>query len=456
MSQKYKSGYIVNNRYELISYIGSGTYGEVWKCKDKILDIVVAIKFYVSLDEKGRKEFIGEYKTAYGLHHPNLLTATYYDVWDDRPYLVMEYCENGASDKLVGNTDEQTIWRFIRDVAQGLSYLHNLSPNPIIHQDIKPENVLINSKNDFVISDFGISMNVRSTMRKQSGRSNETGGAIAYMGPERFSANPMPIKASDVWSLGASIYEMATGELPFCGMGGGMLKNGAEIPVLPQNWSPQLNNIVRACMAKEPWDRPLAHEIVELASSVLEGAIDRPSPIMVTTNDTSESTDSESTDSESTATPPHLPIIYVILGVVVIGLSLFFILRSGNSLEKEAVKNYPNYQALVEKCEKLTDIGDSSKYQSLIEAKKAYDSIISMENRYSGVNGDYCISSEFGTKLNDKLKKASRSWTETAYSQLYELEDEEGAIGFYKIALSLYDDPNNHIVELDEKIGDDI
>ena len=267
-----RQGERIKERYVLKEFKGSGSFGEVWLAYDEFLEIEVAIKLYISLDARGVEEFKTEYKTAYGLNHPNLLAATYFDVWQQRPFLVMKYCPNGSVGNIAGNTSERKIWQFIHDVAAGLAFLHEQEPEPIIHQDIKPDNILIDEKGRFLITDFGISKRVRSTMRKQSKRGAEA-GATAYMGPERFSKDPTPIMASDIWSLGASIYELATGELPFCGMGGGMQMNGAELPRLGSNWSNGLNFVMQSCLTKDPWRRPLAKQIVDYASIVLNEGI---------------------------------------------------------------------------------------------------------------------------------------------------------------------------------------
>lgn len=232
-------GTVVANRYTLKEYKGSGSFGEVWLAEDNELGLDVAIKLYISLDQKGQDEFKEEYKVAYGLSHENLLTAQYYSVWNHRPFLIMKYCSRGSASNLGGAASENEIWKFIHDVANGLKYLHAQEP-PIVHQDIKPENILIDEQNNFLITDFGISKKMRTTMRKQSKRSIES-GAIAYMGPERFLKDPMAVKASDIWSLGVSIYEMATNDLPFMGQGGGMLNAGAALPELDEKWSRNLN-----------------------------------------------------------------------------------------------------------------------------------------------------------------------------------------------------------------------
>lgn len=268
-----RQGEEINGRYVLKESIGRGTFGQVWLAHDRAKDEDVAIKFYVALDNKGREEFIQEYRIAAGLEHPNLLVTKDFGVWQDHPWLTMRFCDSGSAGDIVGKLrptlkDELTIWRFIHDVAEGLAYLHHVKPEPIVHQDIKPDNVLIASDGTFLITDFGISKRIRNTMSKQSTRALKA-GAPAYMGPERFSDNPEPVFASDVWSLGVSIYELAEGELPFSGMGGMMMNKGVEIPMLSSGWSENLNDIMRWCLEKETWDRARADQVAEIAKAVL-------------------------------------------------------------------------------------------------------------------------------------------------------------------------------------------
>ena len=265
----FKTGTSIKGRYILKEFKGSGSFGEVWQAHDEILDCDVAIKIYISLDPRGVEEFKSEYITTQGISHPNLLTTTYFDVWEQHPFLVMKYCAKGSSSKLAGNIDEYALWQFIHDVSAGLKFLHGL-PEPIIHQDIKPDNILVDDTDRYLITDFGISKKIRSTMRKQSKRAIGA-GATAYMGPERFDSDPTPVKASDIWSLGVSIYELATGELPFSGLGGGMLRNGAEIPSLDKKWSKEMNIVMQSCLAKETWDRPTAQQLEEYTDSIING-----------------------------------------------------------------------------------------------------------------------------------------------------------------------------------------
>jgi len=264
----------VNGRYILKQSKGRGTFGEVWLAYDRATDGEVAIKFYVTLDSKGREEFIQEFRIAAKLHHANLLATKDYGEWHGHPYLTMMYCENGSAANLIGTlnpgqTDELKIWHFIHDVAAGLAYLHSVKPDPIVHQDIKPDNILVDSDGSYLITDFGISKRIRNTMRRQSTRALKA-GAPAYMAPERFSEHPEPVLASDVWSLGVSIYELTEGELPFGGLGGNMMQNGAELPSLSPGWSKNLNDIMHWCLQKETWNRAKAYQVEKIAGTVLD------------------------------------------------------------------------------------------------------------------------------------------------------------------------------------------
>lgn len=273
---QYTEGYLLDNRYQLERFIGSGSFGEVWVATDKATDMEVATKIYVAMDESGLQDFKKEFQLTFELNHSNLLHSNYLGVnpEDRRPFLVMPFCPEGAVTKFAGSMTEEELWRFVRDVSSGLAYLHGLKP-AIIHQDIKPDNILIQKNGDFVISDFGISKQLRASLRK-SAMSLNSAGAISYMGPERFSKQFQAVKASDIWSLGASLYELATGELPFCGMGGSLQKKGADIPELPEEFSPDLNLVLQACLAKEPWNRPTAAQLFEFADRFIKG--ENPAP----------------------------------------------------------------------------------------------------------------------------------------------------------------------------------
>lgn len=313
---------IIKDRYQLLKFLGNGSFGEVWLVHDKFTDRDVALKIYLSLDPSGIDEFQHEYSNSVDIASPFLLTPDYFDVYNRRPFLVMKYCENGSSSKLAGNITEEQLWQFIHDVASGLSVLHSQS-DPIVHQDIKPDNILIDRQGHFLITDFGISKRLRATMRRQSKR-DVSSGAMPYMAPERFESNPKLTTASDIWSLGASIYELATGELPFSGFGGSMQRNGAEIPSLPTIYSTSLNNIMQSCLAVNKEDRPSANEICEAAKNRIYNV-----HIQNKTID-AEMSEPISTEKEEVSTSKSIPKIFVGIAIVA-AICIYFAYRLGSS-----------------------------------------------------------------------------------------------------------------------------
>lgn len=269
-----EEGALFADRYQLIKLLGRGGFSEVWLANDTKSGVDVALKVYApygGLDEHGNRLFSQEFSLVFNINQTNLLKPTYYDTYERSPYLILPYCGRGSALDLVGKTDEKTMIDILHDVASGLAYLHAQEP-PIIHQDIKPDNILINDHGDYVITDFGISTKIRSTLRQSAVSQEEhSGGTYAYMAPERFSKTPTPIRASDIWSLGAMCYELLDGNPPFDTMGGVMQKNGAEIPEIQANVSDTLKNIVYACVAMETWDRPTAETIVEWTNKLRAG-----------------------------------------------------------------------------------------------------------------------------------------------------------------------------------------
>ena len=261
---------IIQNRYRLLRKLGRGSFGEVWAAHDDVADVDVAVKVYVALDDKGIVEFREEFRNVSTLIHTNILRPEHYDVYGSRPFLVMPLCR-GSVEGQAGGMSEPELWHFIRDVSSGLAYLHG---HEILHRDIKPDNILINSDGDYVISDFGISTRMRSTMRRSSMRQNkdvDISGTIAYMAPEMFTKSPSAVKATDIWALGATLYELMTGELLFFGRGGVVQLNGAELPELPDSYSQDLRDTVTSCLNVDAWFRPTASELSEYAASKLKG-----------------------------------------------------------------------------------------------------------------------------------------------------------------------------------------
>ena len=186
----------------------------------------------------------------------------------------MSYCKKGSTTGLIGKMDEDEVWSFAHDVAAGLAYLHDYKA--IVHQDIKPGNILVDDDGKFMITDFDISAKQQKTVRmtvkqaKEMQDYNYGSGTPDYMGPERWPDEgyipPVkPICASDIWSLGATLFELMTGDVPFGETGGSYERKYHAIPKITGNYSKELKKLVRLCLAEEPWERPTAKDIAENA-----------------------------------------------------------------------------------------------------------------------------------------------------------------------------------------------
>ena len=260
---------LFHERYFLERLLGRGNFSEVWLAKDTKTDIEVALKIYApatGLDDAGLNVFAREFSLVVNANHKNLLKPLYYDSYERKPYLVLPFCKQGSILKLVGKLSEKDAWRLLRDVASGLSWLHSMNP-PIIHQDIKPDNIMVSDNGDYMITDFGISTHLKSTLRKSLSSAFTSAGTIAYMAPERFGKDNTPIMANDIYSLGATVFEMLTGDTPFGDDGGLLQKKGAEIPELPGDYSDQLKKVIALCLKTNPWERPTAEQLERYAES---------------------------------------------------------------------------------------------------------------------------------------------------------------------------------------------
>ncbi len=187
----------------------------------------------------------------------------------DVPYLELPYYAKGSATKFIGNIDEDTLWRFAGQVASGLAYIHQLKkdgkPKPIIHSDIKPANVLIGDDGTFMITDFGISVDLRATIRPGKNMDQDSGLTPEYADKDRHKGLK-PVMATDIWALGASLFELATGDVPFGRMGGLTQETSSQKkPPIKQQLSSSLKELIWACLEENPWDRPSAQEIVEWA-----------------------------------------------------------------------------------------------------------------------------------------------------------------------------------------------
>lgn len=266
--------HLFHGRYSLTRLLGRGNFSEVWLAGDIKTGTNVALKVYApstGLDNDGLDVFAREFAIVAGANHNSLLKPLHYDTCDRKPYLVLPYCQNGSALKRIGLFKESEIWKLLHDVAGGLDFLHSMKP-PVIHQDIKPDNIMLSDGGDYMLADFGISSHCKSALRKTVSEAFASAGTTAYMAPERFGKNGnVPIMASDIYSLAATAFELLTGNAPFGNDGGLMQKKGADVPELPDSYSTGLRKVIGRCLSNEPWKRPTAAELKQYAECGMKG-----------------------------------------------------------------------------------------------------------------------------------------------------------------------------------------
>ncbi len=271
---KFKAGDVFDNRYTLEKLMGSGGFADVWKAKDKDTSTSIALKIYTNLDDDGINDLASEYTRMQNLNHTNILKADYFARWGNIPYLVMKVCDGGSLSKKVGCMDDSEIMRVIQDIAEGLTYLHQ---NKIVHQDIKPANILIDTQGEkpvYVLSDFGISSKTKTRLSHSVNMNSKNQGTSmteAYAPPEKFSSKReerKPDRKGDIFSFGISLYELACGNLPFDDLSTGreLLHSDVEVD-FSEIKNEKLKRIIQLCMQPDKDSRPTAAELLKMVKS---------------------------------------------------------------------------------------------------------------------------------------------------------------------------------------------
>lgn len=264
----YNPNDLFANRYLLLEKIGIGGFSEVWKAQDQMAeDTVVAIKIYAperGMDELGLKQFRREYAVVLNLNHRHLLTARHFDVYNGSPYLVMPFIDGGSvyTDMMEnGPWSEEKMAHLITQMAEALDFLHD---NDVLHQDIKPDNILVDTRGNYLLTDFGISSRLRSSLRK----STTTGKAmtVAYAPPERFHGTQEAQEAGDIFSFGVLLYELSVGDVPWMGAGGVVVKADSDPISLPDTYSKRFQQLVQACLRFDASQRPTAETLQKWAA----------------------------------------------------------------------------------------------------------------------------------------------------------------------------------------------
>lgn len=203
--------------YEVVSFLGAGSYGHVYQVREPApLGRVLALKVlrYDQFNDKALGNFFDEARRIANLQHPNILPVyNFGKLEDDRPYLVMDYAPRTIYDLFRRDDGRrrpafaEELIPYLQQAADALSYVHGRG---LIHQDVKPSNLLIGRNGQVLLSDFGTTFYLGMQTHASLG---EVTGTAAYMPPEQWQGNPR--RDSDQYALAVSFYDLLAGRLPF-------------------------------------------------------------------------------------------------------------------------------------------------------------------------------------------------------------------------------------------------
>src|SRR5579871_3570955 len=203
-------------QYRVIEHIGRGGMADVWSARDKRLNRTVAIKTVArdlsAHDTNPVKLFEREAQTIANLEHPHILPIYEFGDYDGQLYIVMRYVSGGSLEDMLESgplTPEETM-RLARAVAQALDYAHE---NKVVHLDLKPSNILLDSYQLPYLADFGLA----TVMGPEGRAANPGSGTLLYMAPEQLTSEVLDQRA-DVYSFSIMLFHMMTGQLPFDAM----------------------------------------------------------------------------------------------------------------------------------------------------------------------------------------------------------------------------------------------
>ncbi len=209
---RYRIGEQLGN-YRLVRFLAEGGFAEVYLGEHIYLGTSAAIKvLHMRVAQEDVGQFLAEARTVANLVHPHIVRVLEFGLEESNPFLVMDYAPNGSlrqkHDRGTRLTPQE-ILPYVKQIADALQYAHD---EKLIHRDVKPENMLMNKRNEILLSDFGIALETKSS-RYQS--TQDVVGTIAYMAPEQIQGKPR--RSSDQYALGIVVYEWLTGKRPFHG-----------------------------------------------------------------------------------------------------------------------------------------------------------------------------------------------------------------------------------------------
>lgn len=267
-------GALVNEQYKVIEHIGRGGMADVWSAQDTRLRRMVAIKTIVAglgKDVDPVELFKREAHTIAQMEHPHILPIYDFGEFDNNLYIVMRYVTGGSLEETLrdGPMQASEVLRMGDAIGQALDYAHD---NNVIHLDLKPPNILLDSSESPYLGDFGL-----ATVLDPEGRARNPGsGTLLYMAPEQMISETIDHRA-DIYSFCIMMFHMLTGKLPFEGnipLSMSQVQRDIGLPSLSEyiaDIPESVSELLRLGTSEDPHFRPDTHmEIMEQFRSIMQ------------------------------------------------------------------------------------------------------------------------------------------------------------------------------------------
>ena len=253
-------GIVFAERYEVLEELGKGGMGVVYRVRDKKLDEEMALKVLkpeIAAQRETVERFMNELKFARKIAHRNVCKMYDLNEGEKILFITMEYVKGQDLKSLIrerGNFTEKAALDTAKQVCEGLAEAHALG---VIHRDLKPQNIMMDEKGNAKVMDFGIARSIEAPGMTQTGMMI---GTPDYISPEQAEGEKAD-QRSDIYSLGAILYEMVTGKVPFRGdtARSVAIKHKTQAPHDPRKLNPQLTEdmgrLILKCMEKDPGRR---------------------------------------------------------------------------------------------------------------------------------------------------------------------------------------------------------
>ncbi len=265
-----KPGQMVSH-YKIVKKIGEGGMGEVFKAIDQDLGRTVALKTILASGGDGRLkgQFAREARAASALNHPNIVTIYEFNRTPAMDFIAMEYVEGTTLSELLKSTPLRMLLEYARQAAGGIAAAHAAG---VVHRDLKPNNIMVTSGGTAKVLDFGLARQAASpgSDRTETLTLTQAGvvkGTPAYMSPEQALGEPMG-PASDIFSFGVMLYELACGTRPFHGKNAmATISQVVHLhPPAPSTLNRELpsalDDLIEKCLRKAPTERPASMQMV--------------------------------------------------------------------------------------------------------------------------------------------------------------------------------------------------